>query len=128
VRYLSPPSCSRCAVLAGRVYRYSDGFLRHPRCDCTMIPTSIANPAFTHDPVDLARRGLVTGMSKADMRAVDDGADFGRVVNVRLKTAGLGTPGRVLSRAGRPTPEAIYRSAASREDAIQALISAGYVR
>ena len=30
VRYLSPPSCSRCAILAGRFYRWSTGFLRHP--------------------------------------------------------------------------------------------------
>lgn len=31
IRYLSPPSCSRCAVLAGRWYRVSAGFQRHPR-------------------------------------------------------------------------------------------------
>lgn len=127
-RYLSGASCSRCAVLAGRVYRYSEGFLRHPRCDCTMIPTSAANPSFIHDPVDLARQGLVTGLSKGDRQALNAGADFGRVANVRSKSAGLNTPGRVLVRAGRPTPEAIYASAPSREDAIQALISAGYVR
>lgn len=128
VRFLSPPSCSRCAVLAGRVYRYSEGFLRHPACDCTMIPTSLANPAFHHDPVDLMREGQVTGLSKADQRAVADGADFNKVVNVRLKSAGLRTPGRVLIRAGRPTPEGIYATASSRDDAIQRLIAAGYVR
>ena len=37
VRFLSPPSCARCAILAGRVYRYSQGFQRHPGCDCTMV-------------------------------------------------------------------------------------------
>lgn len=31
-RLLVPPSCSRCAILAGRWYRYSAGFQRHPRC------------------------------------------------------------------------------------------------
>lgn len=30
VRMLSPPSCSRCAVLAGRWYRWNAGFARHP--------------------------------------------------------------------------------------------------
>lgn len=30
VRALTPPSCSRCAILAGRWYRYSAGFARHP--------------------------------------------------------------------------------------------------
>lgn len=32
VRLLVQPSCSRCAILAGRWYRYSAGFQRHPRC------------------------------------------------------------------------------------------------
>jgi hypothetical protein len=31
-------SCDRCAVLLGRVYRYSAGFQRHPGCDCTHEP------------------------------------------------------------------------------------------
>lgn len=30
VRMLTPPSCARCAVLAGRWYRWSAGFARHP--------------------------------------------------------------------------------------------------
>lgn len=128
VRYLSPPSCSRCAVLAGRVYRYSTGFLRHPGCDCTMVPTTLANPAFHHDPVELLRAGQVQGLSKADARAVHDGADLGQVVNIRSSKAGLAVAGRVLVRRGRPTPEGIYQAATSRDDAIQRLIAAGYVR
>lgn len=31
-RMLNPPSCSRCAILAGRWYRGSSAFQRHPRC------------------------------------------------------------------------------------------------
>ncbi|WP_130291622.1 hypothetical protein [Pseudonocardia sediminis] len=31
VRMLVPPSCGRCAILAGRRYRVSSGFQRHPR-------------------------------------------------------------------------------------------------
>lgn len=38
IRTLTPPSCSRCAILAGRWYRWSDGFQRHPGCDCEMVP------------------------------------------------------------------------------------------
>ncbi len=38
VRYLVAPSCGRCAVLAGRVYPWSSGFKRHPRCDCQHRP------------------------------------------------------------------------------------------
>lgn len=127
VRFLSPPSCARCAVLAGRIYRYSDGFQRHPNCDCVMIPTTVASP-FAQDPVELFRQGQVTGLSKADAAAVADGADLGQVVNVRLKSAGLAESGRVLARAGRPTPEGIYRIASDREQAVELLARYGYIR
>lgn len=128
VRYLNPPSCSRCAILAGRVYRYSEGFLRHPGCDCIHVPTTIADPAFVHDPADLIRDGMVTGLSKADRKALADGADLAQIVNVRSRRAGLSTPDGVLIRAGRPTPAGIYAAATSREDAIERLIAAGYIR
>lgn len=127
VRYLSPPSCGRCAVLAGRVYRYSEGFKRHPNCDCVMIPTTVAAP-YTQDPTEMVKQGQVTGLSKADLRAINDGADLNRVVNVRLKKAGLQEAGRVLSRAGRPTPEGIYRMASTRSEAVGLLARFGYVR
>lgn len=32
VRMLVPPSCSRCAILAGKEYRWNQGFQRHPNC------------------------------------------------------------------------------------------------
>lgn len=128
VRYLNPPSCARCTILAGRFYRWSTGFLRHPHCDCVMIPTTekaahglIGNP---HEAFD---RGLVRGLSKADTRAIEDGADMARVVNVRLKKAGLTIAGRVQDRAGKPTPEAIYRLASDREEAIRLLRKFGYI-
>lgn len=38
VRMLTPPSCARCAILAGRIYRDLDAFQRHPLCDCVMVP------------------------------------------------------------------------------------------
>jgi hypothetical protein len=128
VRYLNPPSCSRCAVLAGRVYRYSTGFARHPNCDCTMLPTTVANDQLVQDPVKMMKSGQITDMSKADRQAILDGADFGRVVNARLRKGGVRDSGLVLSRAGRPTPAAIYRAASDRDDAIQRLIAAGYIR
>lgn len=40
VRMLEPPSCGRCAVLAGKYYRKNQGFQRHPQCDCRHIPAS----------------------------------------------------------------------------------------
>lgn len=127
VRFLSPPSCSRCAVLAGRVYRYSEGFKRHPNCDCVMIPTTVASP-LVQDPVALLRAGQVTGLSKADAQAVADGADLNQVVNIRSRAAGLTESGRVLARAGRPTPEGIYRIASDRTQAVELLARYGYIR
>lgn len=129
VRVLTPPSCSRCAVLAGRVYRYSTGFQRHPGCDCTMLPVGIAHgDHLAADPVEMMRAGQITDLSKADRKAIADGADFGRVVNSRLARGGVRDSGLVLDRAGRPTPAAIYRDATSREDALKRLAAAGYIR
>lgn len=129
VRHLNLPSCSRCAILAGRVYRWSTGFQRHPGCDCVMIPTTLANDDLTYDPVELARNGQMTGLSKADRQAVLDGADVGQVVNIRGRAAGLSESGTVLLRAGRMTPEAIYRVAdGDRQRALDLLAQHGYVR
>lgn len=129
VRYLNPPSCGRCAVLAGRIYRWSTGFERHPGCDCVMVPTTVANDQLVQDPEDLARRGLVHGLSKADLKAVQDGADLGAVVNVRRKSAGLMEAGQALTRGGRPTPAGIYRLAdGDQSRAIELLRANGYIR
>jgi hypothetical protein len=127
LRFLSPPSCSRCAVLAGRVYRWSDGFQRHPNCDCTMIPSTVA-AAVPQDVEHLVEANQVSGLSKADQRALADGADLGQVVNIRRRAAGLREAGRVLARDGKPTPEAIYRVAGDdREAAVHLLAQHGYL-
>lgn len=130
VRYLSPPSCSRCAVLAGAFYRFSSGFQRHPGCDCVMVPTEEdAAEGLVSDPTDLARQGKVTGLSKADLRAInEDGADLNQVVNVRRREAGLKDSGRVLARNGRLTPEGVYRVASTREEAVDLFRRFGYLR
>jgi hypothetical protein len=104
-------------VLAGRVYRYSQGFLRHPNCDCVMLPTTVAAPDLVQDPVELAKAGQIRGLSQADMLAIEQGADFGQVVNVRLRKAGLRQAGKVLARRGKPTPEGIYAAAGEDRDA-----------
>jgi hypothetical protein len=51
VRVLNPPSCGRCAVMAGSVYHWNATFQRHPRCDCRTLPSTDADPkALTFDP------------------------------------------------------------------------------
>lgn len=114
VRMLVPPSCSRCVVLAGRKYRKNAGFQRHPRCDCTHVPTAeVTAGDLTTDPreyfdslptaADVSRRYPdLTARQRRDMdllsqedvftvagaRAIRDGADISRVVNAR---AGMST-------------------------------------
>lgn len=97
VRMLNPPSCSRCVILAGRFYRWSGGFQRHPGCDCRHIP-STENVAgdLTTDPMeyyrslDEAGRIKLAG-SKANYQAIEDGADLAQVVNIyrRGRSGGL---------------------------------------
>jgi hypothetical protein len=82
VRMVNPPCCSRCAVLAGRVYKWSDGFLRHPRCDCLHIPTTLANAdTYLSSPDELVKRGLITDLSQAQRKQLSDGGDISKVLN-----------------------------------------------
>lgn len=128
-RYLSPPSCGRCAILAGRFYRWSTGFLRHPQCDCVMLPTTEdASSDLVSDPMEAFRRGQIRDLSKADTQAVKDGADLAQVVNVRRKSSGLSIAGRTAERGGRPTPEGIYLVASDRDHALSLLERFGYIR
>lgn len=126
VRHVNPPCCGRCAVLAGRVYRWSDGFERHPNCDCYHVP--VADDTEPVSPETLVERGQVTDLSKADLRAISDGASISSVVNVRLKSAGLREAGEVLSRGNRLTPAGIYRIASSHDEAMELLARYGYIR
>lgn len=108
VRMLTPPSCARCAVLAGRWYRWSAGFARHPRCDCRHIPAQEdASGDLRTDPRAAFEAGQVRGLSKADTRAIGEGADFARVVNMR----GVNAAGERRSAGGRLMPEQIYAAA-----------------
>lgn len=127
VRTLNLPSCSRCVVLAGRVYRYSEKFDRHVNDDCSLTAVREGDTTFTEDPLELARKGLVRGLSKADFEALEEGADYNRVVNVRRKAAGLTSAGRVLARANKLTPEGIYQLASDRNDALRLLRRYGYL-
>lgn len=91
VRMLVGDSCPRCAILAGRFYRYSAGFQRHPNCDCIHIPAAEDTAGdFTTDPQLAFKEGRVRGLSKADRQAVKDGADLNQVVNAHrgMYTAG----------------------------------------
>lgn len=123
VRMLNPPSCSRCAVLAGKWFKWNAGFRRHPRCDCVHIPASESiSGDLRVNPQALFQANQVTGLSVAQTKALNDGADMAKVVNA---TRGMSTT--AISRGGRLTPEGIYRRADSRDDAIRLLKQHGYL-
>jgi hypothetical protein len=143
VRMLVPPSCDRCTILAGRVYKWDASFDRHERCDCTAIPAdeNVAGD-LTTDPraaIEAAYHGdpTVTGLSRADLKAiVEDGADPAKVVNAKrgmfteqgVKLTREGTKTRGKSRAPRVRPESIYKLAGGdRAKAIQLLEKFGYI-
>jgi len=87
MRVVTLPACSRCIVLAGQMYSYSEGFLRHPNCDCQTLPLREAEWAAVQTPEALyasmseTERRRVFTVSGAD--AIDAGADVGQVVNAR---------------------------------------------
>lgn len=103
VRVLNPPSCSRCVILAGRRYRWNEGFRRHPNCDCRHVPIhaehgvplNVSVQAISPDRYfdslpstptynDKGRRidqDAIFGKDGA--RAIRDGADISQVVNAR---------------------------------------------
>ena len=108
VRMLTPPSCARCVILAGRVYRWSSWFPRHDRCDCRHIPTveNVAgdlttDPRAYMDSMSAADRNrlLAKAAGKAAAQAYADGADLARLLNSRrsgLHVAGLYGQGEYL--------------------------------
>lgn len=95
VRVLSPPSCSRCVILAGRFYGWNAGFNRHPRCDCVHVASPNRR---TGDDLTTKPRGYFDSLSEAEQdraftkagaEAIRLGADPAQVVNARRGAAGL---------------------------------------
>ena len=149
VRVLVPPSCKRCTVLAGRIYRDLEAFKRHPQCDCEMWPVQDWEQA--HDaglissPQEAFDKGQIRDLTIRETQAINDGADVTKVINSsrgiqtvdvfghRVKATTEGTTRRSAWRRANPTrlvrlrPEAIYRIARDHEDAIRLLRLYGYL-
>lgn len=131
VRALVPPTCKRCAVLAGKFYRWSSGFERHPGCDCVNEPVGSLEEAIDRGlvvtPDEAYRRGWIRDLTVGERRAIEDGADITGVINSaagiqtvdafgrRAKVTTRGTTKRAAWRKANPTlpvrlrPEAIYK-------------------
>lgn len=127
VRGLTPPSCGRCVVLAGRPCG-SEPFERHPRCDCIAVPTakkpSIAVTS-ANDYLDgLDDRQLVkVHGSRANARAWKDGADLNQLVNAYRRKGSVSTA-QVYDRRIKYTVEGTTK----RGFASGRMISAGYAK
>lgn len=101
VRMLTPPSCARCVILAGKWYAENDGFDRHPNCDCVHVPAvEDYGRDWTTDPhtyfdqlTEVEQNQLFT---KAGAAAIREGADIFQVVNVRQKMRSVQMAGRNL--------------------------------
>lgn len=144
-------SCARCLLLSGGFYQHNAAFQRHPRCDCTQVPSTstsrlrIPSPEARYARLTPAQRSYA-GFSRADQRAIADGADLAQVVNAKrgLYSAGgrqfttEGTTKRGLAGErlgagrGKPairiTPEQIYRDAGgNRAEELRQLYRHGYL-
>jgi hypothetical protein len=143
VRVVQTPACGRCIVLAGREYSVSTGFLRHPRCDCTMEPVTRTHkpkptsPQSIYDSLSAEQRRQT--FSEKDAKAIADGADVARVVNAkrgidtvtmhgqRVQVTYEGTGRGRNRKPPRLTPAEIYRQADDRDHAIRLLRKNGYI-
>lgn len=99
-RFVTLPACSRCIILAGRLYTHSTGFLRHPRCDCVM--KAVTYEEWRHSNVGNFPDDIFASMSEAEQnkafgqagaQAIRDGSDIGQVVNARRGIATASGPG-----------------------------------
>jgi hypothetical protein len=156
VRVLTPPSCGRCAILAGRVYGSERAFQRHPRCDCQHLP--VGDPRLGDKYTEsaksyfdsLGREQQNRIFTNAGAEAIRDGADPAQVVNARrgMYSAGgvamtregitrRGVAGRALAASGaaagrrtvpvRLMPEAIYQLASDKAEVLSLLRRYGYI-
>jgi hypothetical protein len=93
IRMLTPPSCSRCIILAGAWYPSMTPFERHPLCDCVHIPAAeylrsdVTSPEDYFASLSEAEQDRVFTIAGA--QAIRDGADIARVVNARRGANGL---------------------------------------
>lgn len=136
-RALSPPTCGRCIILAGKISRSREAFLRHPDCDCRHVPIAGGpelaifenNDALLADPRSylggLDERELARALgSKANARAFLDGADVNQLVNAYRRTGSVSkvtTYGRqVLATTEGTTRRGVAYSSMRRADYIRA--------
>ncbi|MEV4437492.1 hypothetical protein AB0K09_00495 [Streptomyces sp. NPDC049577] len=101
VRVVRPGACARCAILAGRWYRWNADFKRHKRCQCYGVPASeerrgrMVNPQRFFEGLSRAEQNR--RFTAAGAQAIRDGADIFAVVNARRGIYRVEAYGRQVS-------------------------------
>lgn len=95
VRMLTPPSCGRCAILAG-IPSGKKAFERHPHCDCVAAWSDDESALATHyaDATDYLNSLNVDDLAKtlgsqANAQAWNDGADLNQLINAYRKSGSV---------------------------------------
>ncbi|MEV8269143.1 hypothetical protein AB0P19_02275 [Microbacterium oleivorans] len=132
VRMLNPPSCKFCITLAGKWFRWNEGFKSHTHCDCRHIPAQeSAAGDLTVDPYAYFRsldgKAQDRLFGKADAQAIRDGGDIYRVVNTRSRGLSTSRRSRKFGTPSRMTVDDVYAAVSSRDEAIRLLAREGYV-
>jgi hypothetical protein len=138
VRAVEPGACGRCIVLAGRRYKWSQGFLRHPHCRCLNVAETAdvgaPSPQTLYD--GMSQRERERAFTVAGAQAIEHGADIGKVVNARrgMTTTVFNQQKLLTTTSGarrgqiRLMPEAILQlSGGDRDLAVDLLIRNGFI-
>lgn len=152
VRLLVGRTCARCMLLAGKRYSWKADFKRHPRCDCTVVPTGAGVPFRQPVSPQQAFREMLPSeqdkvFGKAGADAIRQGADISQVVNARRGMQSAAVFGREVTvttesttkrrrfgeklstRRPRLMPEQILAEAkGDRAEAVRLLSLHGYIR
>ena len=92
IRVCNGAACARCAILAGRWYKWNAEFDRHVACQCGQVPADEGDSAgMRADPMQMFREGQITGLSRAETQAINEGADISQVVNAHRGMFRMGT-------------------------------------
>lgn len=128
IRYVNVPCCQRCAVLAGKWFKWNKGFRRHPNCGCIHRPARSRDipPGWSQQISDTD----IHDLTEAQRKALTEGADRMRVLNAYRNSNSTSerlAMHRSAERGGILTPEGIYARATTREEAIELLRRYGYL-
>lgn len=132
VRVVEPGACARCAILAGKHFRWDNDFLRHPRCHCSTVPSgdgahrvAIASPEDHFAGLSREEQDRIYGPENAE--AIRLGASPITVVNANRGTY-TPTGRRHPTPSARPMPgDLLAQAGGDRDAAVELLRQYGFL-